>query len=303
MPPRRRARPRRPLPPDTRALLERALSEDKADRDVTTRGLVEGPWPARARIVSEGSGTVSGIAVTEALGRRVGVRVVPRRRDGDAVRPGTTVLEISGDVRRILSVERPMLNLLMHLSGVATATRRAVRAAGPSLAIFGTRKTIPGLRHLEKQAIRDGGGAAHRADLASGILVKSPHVALRGISGAVARLRSAYGRRPIEIEVRSIAEALEAVDAGADALLIDNAGPALSRRIVRAARRRAKRRLWIEISGGLTPETVGRYAATGADAASLGALTHSAAALPFHLRLVAVRAAGSHEARRPRRPR
>jgi nicotinate-nucleotide pyrophosphorylase (carboxylating) len=200
------------------------------------------------------------------------------------------VLRLSGDVRWILGIERTVLNALMHLSGVATATARAVeavRASGGDVAVYATRKTLPGLRELEKAAVVHGGGHPHRRDLADGFLAKSPHLELVPIPEAVVRLRRAAGRhRSVQIEVRTAAEALSAVGAGADALLIDNAGPARSRTIVEALDRAGLRsKVWIEISGGITLRSVGRYARSGADAVSLGALTHSAAAVPFHLRL------------------
>jgi len=178
----------------------------------------------------------------------------------------------------------------MHASGVATATARAVRAAGRSrgaLRVLATRKTLPGLRDLEKAAVVHGGGRPHRRDLASAILVKNNHVALVGLEAAVARARrSARPGEPVEVEVASVGAARRAARAGADVLLIDNASPARARAIVRALERAGVRdRLRIELSGGLTAENLGRYRSVGADRASLGALTHSAAALPFHLRL------------------
>jgi nicotinate-nucleotide pyrophosphorylase (carboxylating) len=169
---------------------------------------------------------------------------------------------------------------------VVSATDRAVRrarAAGGVLRIRGTRKTVPGLRRLQKAAIVSGGGDPHRADLASGILVKNNHLALVGVEEAVRRAR-AGSRLPVQVEVRGLAEALRAVRAGADALLLDNRSPAAARRIVRAVRTRGGRpRIRIELSGGITEATLPAYAQSGADWASLGALTHSAPALPFHL--------------------
>ncbi|MCI4349428.1 MAG: carboxylating nicotinate-nucleotide diphosphorylase, partial [Thermoplasmata archaeon] len=275
------------LPPGTRALLVRALAEDRVDQDHTTRAILPGARRARARVTAEGHGRLSGMDAALALARIVGLEARTLRKDGARVRPGTPVLELSGDLRRILAIERTLLNFLMHLSGVASATASARTRAGDRLRIFGTRKTLPGLRALEKQAIRHGGGDPHRSDLATGLLVKNNHLAVSSIRDAVARLRSAHPRRTIEVEVRSRAGALEAVRAGADALLIDNAGPFRARSIARAARAAAGgRALWIEVSGSITPSNVAAYRSVGADAASLGALTHSAPALPFHLRVL-----------------
>jgi nicotinate-nucleotide pyrophosphorylase (carboxylating) len=199
------------------------------------------------------------------------------------------VLALTGDLRAILRLERTVLNYLMHLSGVATATRRAVVAAqgppGRRLSVYGTRKTLPGLRDLEKEAISHGGGEPHRRDLASSVLIKNNHLAFLAVEEAVRRARRVYGKTfPVEVEVGSVGQALGAARAGADALLIDNRSPAGAKRIVDALVRAGLRdRVWVELSGGITGSTIRAYRGSGADAASLGSLTHSATALPFHL--------------------
>jgi len=301
-----RRTPLRRLPEGTRALLRRALEEDRVDSDVTTRALFPKPQNARAIVLAESACVVSGIEVAVALGRSTGLRVEALVREGARVRRGTGVLRLEGDVRTILSVERTLLNLLMHLSGVATATDRAVRALPGREAprVYATRKTLPGLRALEKAAVVHGGGEPHRSDLAEAILVKNNHLAFFPVGAAVARLKLATGRRrPIEVEVRNRRDALAAVDAGADAILIDNASPRAARSIARAIRSRAgPRPIWVEVSGGLTPENVGRYRRVGADAASLGAITHSARAVPFHLRIVRERRPGAAVASPPPPP-
>ncbi len=268
------------------ALLARALAEDRVDFDRTTRALFPRPVPARAYLVAERPGVVSGVAASLRLAGPSQLRFRALVRDGAIVRRGTRVVEISGDLRRILAVERTALNLLMHLSGVATAARRAARAAGPGLAVLGTRKTLPGLRSLEKAALVHGGAGPHREDLASAVLVKNAHLAHVPIRAAIERLRRAYGHRErLEVEVRSARTAIAALDAGADALLVDNASPGRAREIVRTVRSRpGGRRVPIELSGGITVDRIPRYREAGADSVSLGALTHSAPALPFHLR-------------------
>jgi nicotinate-nucleotide pyrophosphorylase (carboxylating) len=282
---RRRERPEAVL----RRTVRSALAEDRAGRDRTTRSVLPRFLPAEGVVSAQGRGTLSGVAAARIAARLSGLTVRRSLPDGAALRPGTVVLVVRGDARRILSVERTLLNFLMHASGVATATARAVRAAGGprALEIWGTRKTLPGLRDLEKAAVRHGGGRPHRRDLASGLLVKNNHVALVPLEEAIGRARRGARRgEPVEVEVRSPSEALRAARAGADALLIDNRTPREARAIVRALERAGLRRgRWIELSGGITPSTVGRFRRTGADAASLGALTHSAPALPFHLRL------------------
>jgi nicotinate-nucleotide pyrophosphorylase (carboxylating) len=212
------------------------------------------------------------------------------------VYPGARVLTLSGDLRRILGVERTMLNYLMHLSGVATATARAVKASGgrSGLQVYATRKTLPGLRDAEKAAVIHGGGHPHRRDLSSAVLIKTPHLAVLPVEEAVRRARSATrAGTVIEVEVRRPTEALRAARAGASALLIDNRTPAQVRAIVRTLESaRLRGRVWLELSGGITAERLPRYRRTGADAASLGSLTHSAPALPFHLVLRSPRGPG-----------
>jgi nicotinate-nucleotide pyrophosphorylase (carboxylating) len=225
---------------------------------------------------------VSGLAVARAIARQARIRCRLRLRDGSAVRRGTIVLELWGDARRILAVERTLLNYLMHLSGVATQTALAVRQVrGTRTRILGTRKTIPGLRELEKQAIVHGGGAPNRRDLSDALLVKNNHLALVPLRVAVER---AVARGPAQIEVRTAAQAATAIRAGARSLLIDNATPRQARRILQQLESKGLRRgVVVELSGGITPENARGYARTGANALSLGSITHSATALPFHL--------------------
>jgi len=274
--------------PGLRALARRALAEDRWREDATSRAVLPAGLRVRARLVAQAPGVLSGVDAAAAVARAAGLKVLARGRNGARVRRGAVALRVAGPARRVLAAERTMLNFLMHASGVATATQRAVaaaRGAAPPLEVWGTRKTLPGLRDLEKRAIVDGGGRPHRHDLADGVLLKTPHLALRPLAEAIGRARGAVGPRTrIEVEVRSAAEALAAARAGADALLLDNRTPGAARAIVRALERAGLRRgRWIELSGGIGPADVRRYRSVGADAVSLGALTHSAAALPFHL--------------------
>jgi len=271
-------------------LARAALAEDRASADRTSRSVLPRPVPAEATITAQGRGVVAGVTAAAAAFRASHLRVRELRRDGQPVQPGTAVLSVRGDARAILAAERSALNLLMHASGVATATARAVRAVRGGrrpLAVRATRKTLPGLRDLEKAAVVAGGGEPHRRDLADALLVKSTHVDLVGLVAAVRRARgAARAGEGVQVEVRSAAEALRAARTGADHLLIDNAGAAGARRIVRALERAGFRdRLHIEVSGGITVADLPAYRSVGADAVSLGAITHSAAALPFHLRL------------------
>jgi nicotinate-nucleotide pyrophosphorylase (carboxylating) len=252
--------------------------------------LLSGPVPAEARVLAQATGILSGVDAARAVARAQGLRVVAARRDGSPVRRGTVVLRLRGDARRILSSERTILNFVMHASGVATETRRAVgaaRGAPRPLEVWATRKTLPGLRDVEKAAVVHGGGRPHRRDLSDAVLIKNNHLALLSLVEAVtrARARSRPGER-IEVEVRTAAQALAAARAGADALLLDNVPPRRAREIVSRLEKAGLRRgRWIELSGGITPERIRRYRSVGADAVSLGGLTHSAPALPFHLAL------------------
>jgi len=278
-----------PAPAALARLARAALAEDRVRRDRTTRAVIPRAVPATGVVSAQARGILSGVSAARAVAHRSGLAVERALRDGRPVRRGTVVLVVRGDARRILGAERTLLNLLMHASGVATATRAAARAAGgrPGPQVWSTRKTLPGLRDLERAAVRHGGGHPHRRDLADGLLVKSNHLAVVPIEEAVRRLRRRRRRgERIELEVRTVGEALRAGRAGAQALLLDNRTPAQAHRIVRALQRAGLRdRLWVELSGGITPGTIARYRSVGADAASLGALTHSAPALPFHLTL------------------
>lgn len=287
--------PRRRAPPAEAAraaraavrLARTALAEDRARQDRTSRAVVAAGARAQARVVAQGRGVLAGLAPAMACARLAGLQVSSPLHDGAMVRPGTVVLELRGPARAVLAAERSVLNFLMHLSGVATATARAVRAvagAEPPLAVRATRKTLAGWRDLEKAAVVAGGGEPHRRDLRSAVLLKDTHRPFRPLAEAVARLRRHDPHGPLQVEVRSLAEARVAIAAGADRLLLDNCGPAQARALVTALVRQGLRRsVEVELSGGITPENVGRFRGVGADAVSLGSLTHSAPALPFHL--------------------
>jgi nicotinate-nucleotide pyrophosphorylase (carboxylating) len=242
-------------------------------------------------VIAQASGIIAGGSAAAELARMKGLRVRVLLRDGQGCRAGSVVLELEGDGRRILEIERIVLNLLMHLSGIATQTARAVarlrRPGGKQPKIFATRKTLPGLRDLEKWAVVAGGGFPHRRDLSDGILIKNNHLALTELEEAVRRARGQRPRgMPVQVEVHSAEEALRAAKAGADALLLDNVGPSGARQILRVLLSKGLRKgLFVEASGGITLQNVARYRDTALDSVSLGSLTHSAPALPFHLRL------------------
>jgi len=211
----------------------------------------------------------------------------PEIFDGVHVRKGQQVAIIRHNARVILSCERVILNVLQRLSGIATLTRQYVDAiAGTRAHILDTRKTVPGLRVLDKYAVRCGGGMNHRLDLSDGVLIKNNHIALAGgIGPALERaLRNRRGSQPIEVEVRTLEEVEEALQHGAEALLLDNMTPEETAAAVERARRHT-RRIPLEASGGISLQTVRAYAEAGVDYISVGALTHSSAAVDMSLRV------------------
>lgn len=281
----------RPLSVELRRTAERALEEDRWSHDITSRAVVPSALRATGLVSAQATGVLAGVDVAEAVARVAGLQVRRRAKDGDRVRPGRVVLELSGSARDLLAVERTVLNFLMHLSGVATATaaiRRAVGPAGP--AVYATRKTLPGLRDLEKEAVQQGGGRPHRRDLSDAVLVKNNHLALVPLRVAVGRAVARAGGRSVQVEVRTLAQAVAAVETGAQGLLIDNASPGTARSIVRGLTAAGHRPgVHIELSGGITLANARAYRTVGADAISVGSLTHSAAALPFHMTVAPAR--------------
>jgi len=277
------------IPPDAvRRAVALALAEDSAWRDVTTGALVPPDQQGRAVIIAKAPGVLAGLAVAEAVFHALDASLAfdAVAADGARLSTGQIVARISGPLDPILRGERAALNFLQRLSGVATATTRVVEALeGLPTRLLDTRKTTPGLRALEKYAVRVGGGHSHRFNLADGILIKDNHLAAlktRGqdIAAAVrlARLGSPHTLR-VEIEVTSVDQALEALAAGAEVLLLDNMDPEDMRRVVDVARGRAL----TEASGGITLDNVRAVAETGVDFISVGAITHSAPALDMSL--------------------
>lgn len=274
----------------SRALIEAALAEDVGSGDVSTLWTVGAAQRGRARIVAKQPGVLAGLATARAVFAQLepALQVRMALADGARVAPGDGVLAVEGPVRGILGGERVALNFLQRLSGVATLTRRYVDAvAGTGARILDTRKTTPGLRALEKQAVRAGGGENHRFGLFDMVLLKENHLAAAGgIAAAVAAVRrqNAAGLR-VEVETTSLAEVEEALAAGVDRILFDNMPPARLREAVALVRARGERRPETEASGGVTLQTVRAIAETGVDFISVGALTHSVPALDLSLLL------------------
>jgi nicotinate-nucleotide pyrophosphorylase (carboxylating) len=271
--------------------VERALAEDLTPLGDLTSMLLPDDLHATAAFVVRGDGVLAGSAcVTETFTRiDPTVELTWSAADGDRVGPRTTVATVSGRLASILTAERTALNFLSHLSGVATLTHAYVTAAAATGAarIWDTRKTTPGLRSLEKAAVRAGGGANHRGNLSDWILLKDNHLALMGIAGAVEAARARWPGRTVHVECDRLDQVGEAVGAGADALLLDNMDPEQVRRCVALAVERSaaegRRRPLLEVSGEVDLETVGSFADTGVDLISVGAITKSAPVLDIGL--------------------
>jgi nicotinate-nucleotide pyrophosphorylase (carboxylating) len=271
--------------PAVNDLIARALAEDVGPGDLTAEAVVEPGTRARARIEQKAPGMVFGLDVAEAVFRALDpdVAVERHRAEGEwLAEPPAVILTLEGDARALLTGERTALNFLAHLSGIATATAQAVEALrGTEVQVLDTRKTTPGLRALEKQAVAAGGGRNHRMGLYDAILVKDNHIAVAG--GVGEATRRALARRPpgitVEVECASLADVEEALAAGADRLLLDNMGPEQLREAAALVAGRAE----LEASGGITLGGLRELAGTGVELVSLGSLTHSAPALDLSM--------------------
>jgi nicotinate-nucleotide pyrophosphorylase (carboxylating) len=276
---------------DTAELIDRALAEDVGDGDVTTEATVDPAARARATITQKADGVISGLEVAEQVFLKLDpdARIERLGPEGEWRAAGAPVLQVEGRARALLTAERTALNFLGRLSGIATATAEVVRdvqRAGGATRILDTRKTTPGLRTLEKRAVKDGGGVNHRAGLYDAILIKENHIAAAGgIAAAVHRARAERPDLPMTVEVRDPDEIEQALEAGAPRLLLDNMTPDQ----VRAAVAQVDGRAELEASGGVTPDTVLVYATIeGLHFVSMGALTHSAPGLDLSLALEAL---------------
>lgn len=273
------------LPRDLDEIVERALREDLGSAgDVTSAAVVGAAETCRGRVVAKQAGLVAGLPVADRVFTAVdpGIRVRWAISDGSAVEPGTVVGHVDGPARSVLAAERVALNFLTHLSGIATLTRRFVDAcAGTGSVVLCTRKTLPGLRSLERYAVEVGGGRLHRAGLFDGALIKDNHVALAGgVAEAVRRARAAVPHTlRVEVEVETVEQLEQALEAGAEAILLDNPDLDTVKRAVDVVGERVP----LEISGGITLESIRDVAGAGNLLISVGRITHSAPALDLSL--------------------
>jgi nicotinate-nucleotide pyrophosphorylase (carboxylating) len=264
------------------AIARTALAEDAPAGDLTSRLVVPEDARCAAEIRAKAPGVLAGRAVAQAVFEAAAeldgpVELDWKAEDGAELTPGDLVAVVHGSARAILRAERPALNLLAHLSGIATLTRAFVRAAAPARVLC-TRKTTPGLRALEREAVAAGGGELHRASLSDAVLVKDNHVRLAGGVGEAVR-RARRGGLPVEVEVEDLDELEEALAAGADRVLLDNAGA----EVVAAALARVGDPERLEVSGGVTLEALPALVRAGARLISVGRITHSAPALDLSL--------------------
>ena len=271
-----------------RDLVARALAEDLTPLGDISAALLPPDAQAHAAFVVRTNGVVAGLACVDETFAQVDDTIVCRWSvtDGDRVTAGQTLGTVDGPLATVLTAERTALNFLGHLSGIATRTRLFVDAAAP-LRVWDTRKTIPGLRSLQKAAVRAGGARNHRGNLSDWVMFKDNHLTALGIDDAVRRARDVWPGRTVHVECERIDQVRQALAAGADALLLDNMSPDEIRECVAVADEHARsegtRRALLEVSGGITLETVGAYADTGADVVSTGSLTNSSPVLDIGL--------------------
>lgn len=278
--------------------VERALAEDLGPDGDVTATLVAPQTTACFALRARHSGVLAGRACVAETFRRVGpeVRLDWQAADGDEVSAGDTMVEVTGPLRPILTAERTALNFLGRLSGIATLTAQFVAAAhesNASVAVLDTRKTTPGLRVLEKAAVRAGGGTSHRSGLSDAVLVKDNHLAGTTITDAVARARTMWPDRMVEVECDALDQVAEAARMGADAVLLDNMDPGTVVEAIAVAHLEARGPILTEVSGGVSLASIGAYAAAGPDRISVGALTHSAPVLDLGLDLLWTKVAGA----------
>jgi len=269
-------------------LIDAALAEDMAFHDLTAQATIKKTQFGEATLIAKSAGVLSGCQVAKHVFQTMDRTITQQwlKKDTDYVESGETICRLEGNMRMLLSAERTALNFLQHLSGIATATALFVRALqGTSCDIIDTRKTTPGLRHLEKEAVVHGGGKNHRLDLASGMLIKENHIIASGsISDAVAACHKLSPNTWIEVECETLKEVVEAVHVCPDIILLDNMDIAT----VVEARSKVPDSILLEASGNITLDNARDYAQTGINRIAVGAITHSAPSLDLSMRVIAL---------------
>ena len=257
--------------------LLRFLEEDAPFGDVTSEAVIPEGAKAKAIIIAKQNGVIAGVEEAKTLFEHFGVKVEIKKIDGEEVKKGDVILELTGNARAILLVERTALNIMGRMSGIATEVRKLVekvKAVNPRVKVAGTRKTL--LKPLDKRAILIGGGEPHRFSLSDAILIKDNHLALVPLEEAIKRAKAFSVYKVVEVEVETLEDALKAAKAGADVVMLDNMSPEEIAETITALKREGLRdKVRIEVSGGITPENIEEYAKLEIDVISLGYLTHS----------------------------
>jgi nicotinate-nucleotide pyrophosphorylase (carboxylating) len=270
-----------------RAKIREYLAEDIGSGDITSELLVPPGHKARGRIVAKERCVLAGTVEAAEVFRELGAKAVIKVKDGERVKKGEVVMTVSGPARALLTGERLALNFIMRMSGIATATRDMVdtcRKVNPGVRVAATRKTVPGFRQFEKRAVALGGGDPHRFGLDDAILIKDNHIRVAGgVPEALERAKHSSFTKKVEIEVESEEDALAASDAGADIVMLDNFPPGEARRLYRKLKGR-RPDIIVEVSGGITPQSIARYA-DAADIISVGWITHSVRAADFSMHI------------------
>ncbi len=271
------------------SLIDMALAEDMAFHDLTAQATIDGMQQGKATIVAKAGGILSGCHVAKQVFTTMDKTITQTwlRQDGDSIQQGEVICKLAGNMRMLLSAERTALNFMQHLSGIATATSLFVQALQDTdCEVVDTRKTTPGLRYLEKEAVLHGGGKNHRMDLASGMLIKENHILAAGsITDAVAQCHKLSPNTWVEVECETLEEVVEAVHVCPDIILLDNMGTDT----VKEARKLVPDSILLEASGNITLDNARAYAQTGINRIAVGAITHSAPCLDLSMRVSAAR--------------
>jgi nicotinate-nucleotide pyrophosphorylase (carboxylating) len=268
------------------------IYSDIGFEDITTNALINPDTMIKAHIISRENGILAGIDLVRSIFQEFSIETTIKKYDGENVSVDNIIMEIKGDARTILSIERTVLNLLMRMSGISTITGKIikdVRKVNSTIIVAGTRKTTPGLQFFEKEAIRLGGGDTHRFRLDDCILIKDNHIALVGSVRTAVKKAKDYASftKKVEIEVESTKDALEAAISGADIVMLDNMSPVEVNNVMTALQNKNLRNnILIEVSGGINPDNVVPYAETGVDIISTGFITHSVRSLDMSLEII-----------------
>jgi nicotinate-nucleotide pyrophosphorylase (carboxylating) len=268
------------------------LYEDIGFEDITTKALIPEDTQVKGRIICKEDGVVAGFELVSSIFDEFSIKHTLNKRDGEAAVSGDVIMELEGNARTIITIERTVLNLLMRMSGIATLTSKIVakvRKVNDNAIVAGTRKTTPGLQFFEKDAVRAGGGDTHRYRLDDCVLIKDNHLAVVGDVEKAVKLAKKYASftKKIEIEVENLEDALKAARAGADIVMFDNMSPDEIKAVLSALENaNLRNKVLIEVSGGINPDNIVEYAKTGVDVISMGFITHSAPALDISLEII-----------------